>query len=828
MRHIKTLTVLFCLTISVKITSANSNNLNRLEYLTRRTGPNLRTASDFHDFVDVTKEDSEFAWLKLEETARQYVGKQAKNFKYQIDEIVSHANISDKCQVALLQTVLSYANFDFWAVRMIDSWGKFPPAGLFDGYFSDFGSYKSCVDLNIPKNAPISGTNYCVLAYRPIVKKRPKFHLIIEEIDGQKNKSHSEIANGNNPVEYESPIVWMRRKSQYFHYLYLKTGICLPRECGVVEVQALASLAASKMALGVGPVKCMSRQEQFPEKAQIDIDKFDRQPVFINLNQSMSIQQSIVVCLLASFLGLTLFSSIWHVINNQRCRSQKAIILDVLDEESLQHQRRPNIDTTDNLKELYHGRSNSLSDDSSKEESLTMMTANETISTGTTISSIKNCMINYFSLITNVKTFLTFPRPKHEIGCINGIRSITMLWIVAVHSLQYVDWSSFVRVFENERLLALPLNQPMLNANYVVDNFFLISGLLATHSTCFAKLRSRPTFSPLSYVVSRYLRLTPQILLVSLLYILLPLIGDGPFWYDAAHYSSQNCQQNFWVNLLHIQAFYKSDQMCNLVTWWVSVDMFFHLFALIIIYLIVSESLLSAKLFSLSSVILLTSFAFATHYANNFPPNMFAVMPQVAEMWSDYVVRYFWSPLPHVYPFFVGLWLGHCLANNSFKNNIIVTKYSALSSNVAGITMLLILMAPLAYSSGWLSVTSLPQILSTTYNLASAILWTNCLSILIVTCHNNQHSELNKFLSSRNFSIIAKSSYMIYLSHMLVLTVYSGTRYAPIDLSTLSLGYMLIGNVVTSCILGMLLCIVFESPALRFQRYITSKIRNVN
>jgi len=434
---------------------------------------------------------------------------------------------------------------------------------------------------------------------------------------------------------------------------------------------------------------------------------------------------------------------------------------------------------------------------------------------------LKYVAFYYFSTITNGEEFFKTSLRSNDIRCLHGLRVITMLWIICVHTLQYNDWSGFTRVYNTEESMRSVFLHPIVNANYVVDNFFLISGLLAAYTTWNSNKGTSANFSILTSLMSRYLRLTPQVLLVSLLYILLPLIGDGPFWYDMTHDASKNCEKNWWINALHLQAFYRDNEMCNLVGWWISVDMFYYIIAVFLLWLILNGRTGRAMFVSLLFVSYSVGKTIYIHYSGGFAPNNLGSVPQVGEVWSEYVIRFNWSPYPHAYIFFLGLWIGYCLANNKWKYQV------ERWSNVGWIVSVLILVCVNLSSHVWVSGAAEPtnQEISTSYNVLTAILWANAFGWIIVSLHYGSLPSLSALLSSNFFILLSKASFIIYLSHMLVIRIVFGTQYHTLEVSPGVLLYLITGNIFLSVILGIFLCITFEGPCLKFQRRIVEQVR---
>lgn len=91
-----------------------------------------------------------------------------------------------------------------------------------------------------------------------------------------------------------------------------------------------------------------------------------------------------------------------------------------------------------------------------------------------------------------------------------------------------------------------------------VDTFFLMSGFLMSFLTL-KELDKRKFINPLFSYLHRYIRLTPAYALIMLVLSTLILhLGSGPLW-NLMHMQAQNCQSNWWQNLLYINNFMNPD-----------------------------------------------------------------------------------------------------------------------------------------------------------------------------------------------------------------------------------------------------------------------------
>ena len=138
-----------------------------------------------------------------------------------------------------------------------------------------------------------------------------------------------------------------------------------------------------------------------------------------------------------------------------------------------------------------------------------------------------------FSLYKTVPTILSTKQPPTAITSINGIRVISMFWVILCHT--HVSVAMFGKIDNASSLLynVAPrfTFQAILNGFFSVDSFFFLSGVLAAYLTLQEMAQRKGKFPILMYYIHRYLRLTPTLAFVMLFGWFLTLhLADGPMY----------------------------------------------------------------------------------------------------------------------------------------------------------------------------------------------------------------------------------------------------------------------------------------------------------
>lgn len=798
---------------------ADEQTRNKLATVLNRLGPNMRASAYFGDALDVKINETLLAWRIMHERLSALAKVQMHALEPAIRKLLddNKHKLSSECRNSSLEMVRALGNLETWATEMWSATGALPPSGQFDGNFADLGSYQGCMSVQRPADVAQRYTSYCSFAFRPIVPSRKRFHLAFEQ----------ESPQLLNMFPATDAIHELAKFAQFYHYIYTRVSACVPFECTPDDMQTLANATAHSFVLQAAPVKCYTGAPYSPAYeassqhdhrqlwlsnandniAHFRSDANEPLPRLVWLHAPINTHQLVAACIVGVCMTIVLAATIWHSAH-------------LLYHSSLERAHKsPTLNGQQAPEEEEHVKLNINSDCSVKmiaEEAKTQQVEE-------CQSRARKIAFEYLSIITNTREFFSVTLRRNEIQCLHGFRAITMMWIITVHTMQYNEWSGFTRSFEGPELVQDILLHPIVNANYVVDNFFLMSGLLTAYTTCTPRGKQAVVraFNIPAQLVSRYLRLTPQVLLVTLLYILLPLAHDSLFWHDTTHEAAKQCERNWWINLLHAQAYYRHDDMCNLVSWWISVDMTYFVLAMPIIYFIVKHNqvikaiIMTAAFVSISAVI--TTYR---HYVNGYEPNNLGIVGQVEEVWRDFVTHFFWSPFPHAFPYFCGLWVGYMLANRMYIEY--VRRYARIGWTLSVFTMLIVNLSTHFWMTGAWSMDN--QVILTTFNVTCTILWALGFGWCIMASHFDTAPSLNKLLVHDTFVWLSKASFIIYLSHMLMVRAYFGSQNTLIEVSSANLFYIVTGNIVVSIAFGVFLCITIETPLMKWQRDITKAL----
>ncbi|XP_046658828.1 nose resistant to fluoxetine protein 6-like [Homalodisca vitripennis] len=228
-----------------------------------------------------------------------------------------------------------------------------------------------------------------------------------------------------------------------------------------------------------------------------------------------------------------------------------------------------------------------------------------------TSKSEQNDLLVSFSVTSNTSQLLSTSDSPDSLPCLHGLRVLAMVWIIAghrfMHEILVPDVNGVYIIEHLDRLAWIPYQ----SIGKTVEIFFLLSGTLAAYNFFRDRLKGK-RFHYLSFCCHRYRRLTPTVLLVSIFYAtLLIRVADGPIWKRMFSMYQENCQENWWINLLYISNYVVPYSTCMPWTWYVAVDFQLHVLSPLLLLVIYKKRALG---FFLAGIVLLASNSYAMTY----------------------------------------------------------------------------------------------------------------------------------------------------------------------------------------------------------------------
>ena len=427
-------------------------------------------------------------------------------------------------------------------------------------------------------------------------------------------------------------------------------------------------------------------------------------------------------------------------------------------------------------------------------------------------------LITAFSLFKVLPQILSMKQPPSVITSVNGLRVISMLWVILGHTHLTALLSGMENIGRLRNTLSRFSFQPISNAYPAVDTFFLLSGLLVAYLSMRQMKQRKGRFPFLTYYLHRYLRLTPTYAFVLFFIWLVTMhLADGPIypqqtWEESTLY--QNCKKYWWTNLLYINNLYpwRLNDECINWSWYLANDMQFYVFSpliLIPLYFLFPLGLaISAGVLLVNFVLSGTLAGVYDHQANQLANFAYNYQDNTS-LYTSYGNLLYIKPWHRVTPYVVGLILGYVLYCFRLPNKRHIN-YAVFSVMwiLSGIFLFLTVYGLYFTWHGHIPTTA-ENVL---YIMFSKFSWSLGLALLIFACHYGYGGPINWFLSMKIWIPLSRISYNAYLLHPFILMVIFGADRKAMNYQDYNFVVYAIGIAVLSYGASAVVSVFVEFP----------------
>ncbi|XP_068191349.1 O-acyltransferase like protein [Antennarius striatus] len=561
---------------------------------------------------------------------------------------------------------------------------------------------------------------------------------------------------------------------QYF------VGLCVPDSCGEEEVQTL--VLNGKLEFGVTSL--------VPPLPPILVNESTQELIMTHcLPNNIAPGASDITCLLvccvmvAVPLAATLFTAV-----RQRQRNKEV---------SLMAESSTGLHLYGSLK----------TDGSSSGESTNDVSAETTINS----SNLANHCLQAFSLQMTTQGILstTSSVPGGGYSSLNGIRVLSLLWIICGHSAQFPvinnldNYKNWRTTAEHNPLLVLSISGPVFLA---VDTFLLLGGLLSARSLLGSidKAEHKLSLGLLAhYLFKRIKRIQPLHLFIMCLTIgLTSLVQWGPYWFPFIN-TLMDCNTYWWANLLLISNLLQVHEICIPWTWYLSLDFQCYTTTPLLVYLYRINTGMFAVV--AGGLLLMTTLASAIVTAVCQLP----VFQPSTLTYENYVLSYYVKPYTRYGPFLIGILMGIYLTTR--KKQLLKHKWQA----AVGWSCCLSLMAALMGLAYVLKETPAhPSVPHALYQGLHRTLWAAALTWIILACEDGYGGFIKTLLSFGFWVPLSNISFACYLTHPVFIILYIGLQETPIHYTNINFMYMFLGHLVLTLVVGYMFTVLVEKPYL--------------
>ena len=666
----------------------------------------------------------------------------------------SDINISERCRTAVQRLSTLQATKPQLMARYWDSWGK-PSDGILTGHTTFLGYYDECINL---KNTDLGDMKYCIY---PMVMDT---NIVQKPRESDNGVCHS----SNCPMPVNTSSV-----------LNVKVGVCYPSACSANEF----AVVLSKMNITSVTTMLSDPFSDTTNTLIIKLNSIEDSPSFCPVTDVEYDAGTIaVIALCVILVGLVMVGTIVDVV----IRTSNAVI--------------------------YVGNSKSensvCNENNSKDinkENLSKPTKN-TINNSRTIKSF----ILSFSLYTTVPNLLTRQSPS-ALKALGGIKIISNLIIITFHVQQFTILL-FPYTLQNSYLQQLSsklIFQPIINANFAVETFFVISGTLSAY-LAFKDIERHKRFQFKYYYLNRFFRLSPLLYLYTLIaYKLSPLFGQGPAWFPFdAHVFEDN-----WQYILFYLGNTGSDLMwtCMGMTWHIATEMQMFIFSPIFIILLYRVQYVGLAAVTITIIVTTATVGYLSAVNGYWAAIMYN--PQVAQQ----VTSLYNKPFYRANSYLIGILLGYILYKKYNIGTLPIGNFSKWLIYALLWTIGVVLcLATMFWTYGEYSFAyHFSNMENVMFLMFSGLTWSIGIAIIIYICNTGYGGVVNSFLSWSGWEPLVKLNYGVNLNHMMVLLYVVGTLQSSLKYTNTVFAMIMIFIVVLSYSVSAITAVFVEQPLFR-------------
>ncbi|XP_053699366.1 O-acyltransferase like protein-like [Sabethes cyaneus] len=440
-------------------------------------------------------------------------------------------------------------------------------------------------------------------------------------------------------------------------------------------------------------------------------------------------------------------------------------------------------------------------------------------SSQTTPSYVKRCSI-YNNLL---KIYRTIPRNQTKtdtIDCINGIRSLSMLWIIVNHV--------------HDTSLGIPASNGIMQTEYAnsyfgvlfhrlggkaVDIFLMLSGVLVTIKVLRELDRNRK-LNVLKLWVHRIVRITPAYAATIFFAVAFTqYFGEGFLHKSITAENTDNCSKSWWSALLYVQNYVHQKNMCLAHTWYLSVDMQLYILSPLILVPLWKYGKGFVP-FIVLLALLSISCVFTTFMVNDYRLNRLAPIGDGLMARKTYHATH-----ARMSVWLFGVLFGYILHNTQSR----VVRLSK-TVQLLGWTITAAIIVATGYSLKQVytgDYTAVPLVANAFYESLHRSLWAFAVMWIIFVCVNRQGGVVDEFLGWTGWQPMAKLSYTMYLLHIWLQAVtFTMQLKTTIYFSTMNLFYTIFGLTGLSMAAATVWSVAFEYPFFGAERILFGKSKS--
>ena len=666
----------------------------------------------------------------------------------------SDVNVSEGCRAAVQRLSTLQATEPQLMAHYWDSWGK-PSDSILTGHTTFLGYYDECINL---KNTDLGDMKYCIY---PMIMDTNVMQRPSESEDGVCHSS-------NCPMPVNTSTV-----------LNVKVGVCYPSVCSANDF----AIVLSKMNIKSVTTMTSDPFSDTTNTITIDLNITEDSPPFCPVTDEEYDSGTIAVIAVCVILvglvmvGTTVDIVLWILPSNVMVTSEADSKL----ANSLPRDNNSKDNSKENLSEHFKKTMN--------DNSLT----------------IKD-LILAFSLNNTVPNLLRGQSPS-ALKALGGVKVISNFTIITLHVYQ-LPGLFFPSTSQNSYLQHLPsrlIFQPIINVNFAVETFFIVSATLSTYLTL-KDMERHKRFRFMYFYLNRFFRLSPLLYLTTfIMYKLSARVGQGPLWYS---HDANACANTWWYNLLYLTNTKSAIDMCNALTWHISADMQLFIFSPIFISLLYHVQYVGFAAVAITMIAATATVGYVSA-ANGYWAAIY-YNPQVLHQLTGLHVQIFYRANSYL----TGILLGYILYKKYNLATLPIANYSKrLIYTLLWITAIVLCLVTIFGTYGEYSFTHhFSDMENVIYLMFSGLAWSIGIAIIIYICNTGYGGVVNKVLSWPGWDPLVKLSYGVALINPLVLFYGVGTLQSSLKYTGTLFVMLTLFTIMSSYAVSVITAVFVEQP----------------
>ncbi|CAG9835423.1 unnamed protein product [Diabrotica balteata] len=426
-----------------------------------------------------------------------------------------------------------------------------------------------------------------------------------------------------------------------------------------------------------------------------------------------------------------------------------------------------------------------------------------------------------FSIYTNGKKLFQTSNRVSSLDCLDGIRVMSMIWVMAFHVYVKYIASYIFNSKESIQITGSILGTLFATGHLACDALFLIGGTLVTY-VYFSKTKDGDltSYTIIKHYLHRYIRLTPALIgVIIVTATLLKYTGSGPKWPLINSVSQEGCQKYWWSTILYIHNEMYLDNMCIAHTWYLSVDTQLYLLSPLIFYMLKKHTKLTVVCLVLG-ILASTAVTFVRGYRDD--------MPEVTNRYYQntpiifLMFYYYLSTESRATPWLMGTILGYFLTRPRF---ILKPLPRILLIPTWIICFAVLLLCGLG-NHPFFREEEYSRLENALFSSLVRPAFALAVGWVIWACATNHAGIINRILSWSVFQFINKFIYSMYLIHPIFLDVLAYSQKSVIVFSIFNMIYWFWGVFMLMLSASFVWVLVFEIPPVILERLAFAKIES--